>query len=462
MRSIRLRILVTGALGISSLVFAAHNSNGGGQGGIRVHHRRHLTVAPTTSAPPVAPVTTSVPRTTVATAATTIPTTSSAVPTTGPASPTTKASAAPTTAAAPTTKATATPTTVATPPGDCSARPVLVAGVFKEISPPGVALVGSPPYGVTDVQFAPSDPCVLYSTIDMAGMWKSVNGGASWSRIGTLDSPTGIVVDPRDANHLYASQGVRGNTQGFWVSRDGGVSWRKPAGFAAGEGLWSADVYSVAVDPADFNHVLLTFHTFQWSNNNNGDTGVIESFDGGESWTPHFQAGWGHGLTAMFLDASNRWLLGTQEHGMWRTMDGGVSWAKVDENPMAHGGTQLYRSVTGVLYMGSWNGILRSTDNGASWITLGSANGVGYCPHYSAVGDGKNLYTSCAYTGTNGTSTSYPYSTSPEADGLNWTVYNGGGQTFINGPGQQVFDKANRIMYSANGSAGILALKIKG
>ena len=44
------------------------------------------------------------------------------------------------------------------------------------------------------------------------------------------------------------------------------------------------DVYRVEPDPADFNHLLLSFH-YYW---HNGDTmGVFESSDGGDSWTIH-------------------------------------------------------------------------------------------------------------------------------------------------------------------------------
>jgi photosystem II stability/assembly factor-like uncharacterized protein len=92
---------------------------------------------------------------------------------------------------------------------------------------------------VTWVAFDPSDSAIAYATYGGFGgahVWKSVDGGASWSAIdgrgrGALpDVPVhSIVVDPEDGERLYVGTDV-----GVFVSTDGGGSWMvENTGFAA-------------------------------------------------------------------------------------------------------------------------------------------------------------------------------------------------------------------------------------
>src|SRR5664279_4546167 len=85
----------------------------------------------------------------------------------------------------------------------------------------------------------PCDPATLYLTVcsfdvevNKAGLYKSTDAGATWKKTSTLDEQIRIRIDPRDPRHLYAVDGVRGNTQGFFVSVNGGESFEQPAGFA--------------------------------------------------------------------------------------------------------------------------------------------------------------------------------------------------------------------------------------
>jgi hypothetical protein len=253
--------------------------------------------------------------------------------------------------------------------------------------------------------------------------------------------------------HLYAGDGVRGATLGFWVSNDGGNSWGKPAGWVAlavSTKMFIDDVYDIAPDPTDFNHVLVTSHS-AWGQADPSDSGVLESKDGGNNWTVHHPMGsWGYGHGIWYLKNSTTWLLGTQDHGMWRTTDGGNSWTQVTTQNMSHGGGQVYISKTGPIYTTCFNGVLRSTDDGATWTKVGSVDFV-----TSVFGDGTTLYTHKAYTGS-----AAPFFTSPETDGVNWTAFNGGTQTFSNGPFEMFFDPVNGILYSSNWGNGILALKV--
>jgi photosystem II stability/assembly factor-like uncharacterized protein len=357
--------------------------------------------------------------------------------------------------------------------GPTGAPPSLTQGRWVNITPPGLDLSGDA-FGCSRLAMDPCHPYTLYVCVDQQGIYKTTDGGATWARLGTppaspnygdsvtyLDSPLDVKIDPNDPTHLYAVQGVRGATLGFWESRDGGSTWKKPAGFVSGEQTtWTSDVYWASVDPTDFGHVLLSFHS-PWAGSQ--DSGILETKDGGTTWTTHFPAGWGAGLSVNFLynpargiGDANTWLVGTQwGGGFYRTSDGGGSWKNVSAQPMMHGGTGIYYAANGVLYSGANQQILRSTDNGMTWTPVGPSFADGY---YKVIGDGTSLYAQEANTGAN-TAGPQPYITSAESDGLTWTKY--GDQTFSDGPYDMVYDGLDGIVYSSNWRDGVWALIVR-
>jgi hypothetical protein len=343
--------------------------------------------------------------------------------------------------------------------------PVLEPGVWTDITP------NQEPFSSgTFSQGLAIDPCnaaTIYLTQNFletkpAGLFRSTDAGTSWIEIGDFHTPLRVRVDPADPLHLYVGDGVRGNTQGFWVSTDGGESFFQPQGWkdkCTTVGIASCcgldDVYDVAVDPSDFNHVLVSFHApGSWCDGQgtwSGNAGVLESTDGGESWVGHApKAGWGYGHSVWFLSSSSTWLLGTQGSGFHRTTDSGVTWTQVTNTDMTHGGGEIYYAKTGVLYAASVNGVIRSTDDGVTWTTAVSLGGG----VTGVFGDGSYLYTHLAYYNMS----SFFYS--PEDDGMTWTEFGGGSQQWSDGPYEMAFDEANGILYSGNWWDGILALKV--
>jgi photosystem II stability/assembly factor-like uncharacterized protein len=340
--------------------------------------------------------------------------------------------------------------------------PNLAVGRWTNISPPGLYRPrGSvPSYGVMDVHVSPCNPYLLYLVTDVAAMWKSTDGGATWKQMGNLPQPlsSGVMqISRANPNILYYGGGVRGASLGFWISKDGGDTWAQPKGFTDGAnnsaGGWTNDVYSVVLDPYDPQHVLLTFHSgFEFK----GDAGVLESKDGGTTWIRHApMSGWGAGHGISFLKDSSTWLLATQVDGYWRTTDSGSTWTRVSDHNSMHGACIATYSKAGVLYVGANNQIMRSTDDGVSFTFVGPKVADGY---YQVVTDGTSLFAQEANTGANSQG-NQPYVTSPDGDGLTWSAFND--QMFSDGPYRMDVDAANHIIYSANFNDGVWALKTK-
>jgi photosystem II stability/assembly factor-like uncharacterized protein len=366
--------------------------------------------------------------------------------------------------------------------------PTLTAGTWVNITPSGVNLapgccttypnVGyeNNTFGIDWIEIDPSNPYTLYACADVEGIWKTTDGGSTWKRLGTppaaptyastvtyLDSPIRVRVDPKDSKHLSATEGVRGNALGFWVSNDGGDTWTQPPGFITAEKMATNDVTTMVVDPTDFNHVLVGSHS-PWAMM--GNAGILETKDGGETFVLHPpQADWPSGsLGIQFLfdpakgvGNAETWLASVSGIGLLRTTDSGTTWNLVSTSGTMHGGeNELYFAKNGAVYAGANNTMLRSTDEGASWTSVGPQSQDGY---YQVIGDGNVLYGQSANTGTNTTGPA-PYVTSKETDGLTWSPYQSGVQTFSDGPYVMRFDSVNRILYSANWDAGVWALKV--
>ena len=121
---------------------------------------------------------------------------------------------------------------------------------------------------VTSVQVDPSSPETVYAAT-LAGLFKTTNGAASWSRIGESlpdQMIVAMVLDRAQAGVLYVAA-----RDGIHRSKDGGQTWT-----ALNEGLSSTNIRSLVqsrIDPKLFYA------------GTNG-SGLYRSIDGGAHWVP--------------------------------------------------------------------------------------------------------------------------------------------------------------------------------
>jgi hypothetical protein len=346
--------------------------------------------------------------------------------------------------------------------------PALEPGVWKNITPSGGGISfggeGNLTQGMTMV---PCNPATLYLAVCAVGgsasypkgVYRTTDAGTSWVRVLDTNSPNHIRVDPLNPLNLYVSDGVAGGTQGFYRTTDGGVTWDHKTNMCDAVGISSScglnDLYDVAADPTDFKHILISFHSpWSWGDYEAG-AGILESTDAGDTWIPHEGSGWGQGHSIHFLyrpdlgiGDANTWLLGIQDGGgRYRTTNAGETWSKVSDIGIVHGGSTVYYTQDGTLYSAGNPGMVKSTDNGATWQSIAnSPSSIGM------TGDGEHLYGANLFGPT-------PMMTAPETDDDNWAPHEGG--EFSHGPFEFAFDSANRILYAANTGAGIWALKLE-
>lgn len=244
----------------------------------------------------------------------------------------------------------------------------------------------------------PEDPDILYVG-DMSwtsmGIYKSVNGGESWSLILDRDDPhtvehgwitfnspqpKNLEIDPFDRNHLFF-----GNGGHVMETRDGGETWhpiytrRMGDGRWAGTGIETACVWDIAVDPADPDRVYCAY----W------DLNVVWTEDGGESFyqsrfdTVNFNE---ISATAIALDPADSRIVYASANSndyfdgrIFRSEDGGLSWKLIGSPRSGLPSGMVHRIIIDpssplenrTVYAVSYgNGAFKTVDNGRTWSAV--------------------------------------------------------------------------------------------
>ncbi len=276
------------------------------------------------------------------------------------------------------------------------------AGSSDDITPPEVPSTGANP-GVRDLVIDPFDRSVLYASTYEHGVWRTADCGATWTHanIGINapmienSIPMGIAIDPFVPDTLYL--GARYGGQSLWTTDNAGVHWAKILPADVAMPLWNgeADIGRVATLPDEPYH-LIAASVPAWAGYG-GDSGVIEGrrdADGTWRWTAHPPVpGMRTQQELAVLDART-WLVvaSASPGGAWLTRDAGATFAQVDDDASTGDGFQLYRAANGAWYRPATVGLLRSTDDGATWTDVFAGLGLGGTR--SVIGDGTRIYAS--------------------------------------------------------------------
>ncbi|MFC2157528.1 hypothetical protein ACFLT9_06790 [Acidobacteriota bacterium] len=249
---------------------------------------------------------------------------------------------------------------------------------------------------VTDIEGVPGNPNTVYVGTASGGVWKTINGGITWTPLFD-DQPVAsigdIALEPGNPDVIYVGTGesnVRNSVSfgnGVYKSTDGGKTWRHL-------GLHETEHISrIVINPKDRKTVYVgaVGHAF----GPNRQRGVFMSQDGGATWQKVLFTDELHGVADMDINPENPnivfaalwrfertpWTFtsGDEEGGLYRSIDGGLNWEKVTAGlPHLAGrmSVKISSSNPSVVYVmaESPEGTLYRSDDGGVSFNLISSN----------------------------------------------------------------------------------------
>jgi photosystem II stability/assembly factor-like uncharacterized protein len=246
----------------------------------------------------------------------------------------------------------------------------------------------------------PGEPDHDYFGAVDGGVWESTNAGRTWNPIFDdegIGSIGAIAVAPSNTKILYVGSGeadmrsdiAYGN--GMYKSNDGGKTWTHI-------GLDDTrQIGAVVVDPHDANVVYVAALGHQYGPN--AERGVFKTTDGGETWHKVLFKDENTGAISLALDPQNPqtvyaalwqtrrppWNTYPPSNGpgsgLYKSTDGGANWTQLTNGlPKAVGriGISVAPSMPSRVYVqvdasrdASAGGVYRSDDSGATWTHVG-------------------------------------------------------------------------------------------
>jgi photosystem II stability/assembly factor-like uncharacterized protein len=193
--------------------------------------------------------------------------------------------------------------------------------------------------GAIDVVFDPHDAKIVYAAMWQvqrqpwtfssggpgSGLYRSADGGATWTELKGNGLPDGILgridvsVSAADPNRIYAM--IEAKDGGLYRSDDAGKTWKRISedGRIRQRAWYFSKTYA---DPKDADTVYVL------------NTGMLKSTDGGKTWNlVSATHGDHHGLWIDPADHSR--MINVNDGGASVSLDGGLTWSTQDNQPTA-------------------------------------------------------------------------------------------------------------------------------
>lgn len=261
---------------------------------------------------------------------------------------------------------------------------------------------------ITDIDALAADTNRMIVGAATGGVWMTTDGGITWKPVFD-DQPVAsigaVAMDQRNPDILWVGTGegnVRNSTSigdGIYKSVDGGRTWTHM-------GLGNVErINRIAIDPTDSDIVYVAALGRLWGENE--ERGIYKTTDGGKSWTKILYVDEKTGGTDIRIDPRNpnklfaaMWQFrrkpwefksGGPGSGLYVSHDGGASWKRLtQEDGLPEG--DLGRMAIAiapsdparvyVLIEAEKSALVRSDDGGHGWKTVNSETNIAVRPFY--------------------------------------------------------------------------------
>ncbi|HYW75169.1 MAG TPA: hypothetical protein VFA48_00880 [Gammaproteobacteria bacterium] len=211
---------------------------------------------------------------------------------------------------------------------------------FRNIGP---AVAGG---RVTSVAGIPGNPNVYYVGTAGGGVWKSTNGGNSWTQLlahADTSSIGDVAVAPSNPNLIWVGTGeanVRSDTitgAGVYFSPDAGKTWKFMGLKDTGQ------ISRIVIDPKNPDIVFVAALGNPWKPNS--ERGVYRTTNGGKTWKKVLYVNDKTGASDLIMEPGNPKILfagmwsvrrypwnlvdGSKTGGIWESTDGGSTWTQL-------------------------------------------------------------------------------------------------------------------------------------
>lgn len=198
---------------------------------------------------------------------------------------------------------------------------------------------------IGDLAIDPRNPSTWYAAVASGGVWKTINAGTTWTPIFDKQGSYSIgcvVIDPKDPLVIWVGTGENNSQRsvsygdGVYKSVDGGATW-KNVGLEKSE-----HIGQIVIDPRDSNVVYVASQGPLWSSG--GDRGLYKTTDGGKNWKKILDISPETGVSEVVYNPRNPdvlyavayqrrrhvWTLinGGPESAIHKSIDGGATWTK--------------------------------------------------------------------------------------------------------------------------------------
>jgi photosystem II stability/assembly factor-like uncharacterized protein len=246
---------------------------------------------------------------------------------------------------------------------------------------------------ISDFAIHPKTRSTYYAAVASGGVWKTTNNGTTWNPIFDNEGSYSIgcvTLDPNDPLTVWVGTGENnsqrsvGYGDGVYKSVDGGGTWTNM-------GLKDSEhIGGIIVDPRDSKVVYVAAQGPLWKDG--GDRGLYKTTDSGKTWNKVLDVSDKTGINEVWFDPRNsdvlyassyqrrrhQWTLinGGPESAIYKSTDAGKNWKKLENGlpkvDKGKIGLAISPANPDVIYAiveaaNQEGGFFRSTDGGSNW-----------------------------------------------------------------------------------------------